>query len=78
MLAFHSDAHSLLLPPGHRFPQSKYRLLREHFERTPGLLRMVAAPAAVTVVAHRGLSPRIGVILARRYTPALTIVAECK
>ncbi len=46
MLAFHSDAHTLALPPGHRFPQSKYRLLREHFEREPGSLRMVAAPAA--------------------------------
>jgi len=46
MLAFHSDAHSLVLPPGHRFPQSKYRLLREHFEREPGLLRMQPAPAA--------------------------------
>jgi acetoin utilization deacetylase AcuC-like enzyme len=46
MLAFHSDAHSLALPPGHRFPQSKYRLLREHFEREPGSLRMQPAPAA--------------------------------
>lgn len=46
MLAFHSDAHSLALPPGHRFPQSKYRLLREHFEREPGLLRLRPAPAA--------------------------------
>jgi acetoin utilization deacetylase AcuC-like enzyme len=46
MLAFHSDAHSLALPPGHRFPQSKYRLLREHFECEPGLLRMQPAPAA--------------------------------
>jgi acetoin utilization deacetylase AcuC-like enzyme len=46
MLAFHSDAHSLALPPGHRFPQSKYRLLREHFEREPGRLRMQPAPAA--------------------------------
>lgn len=46
MQAFHSDAHSLALPPGHRFPQSKYRLLREHFEREPGLLRMQQAPAA--------------------------------
>ncbi|PZP34637.1 MAG: histone deacetylase [Roseateles depolymerans] len=43
MLAFHYDALSLPLPPGHRFPQSKYRLLREHFEREPGLLRMQAA-----------------------------------
>ncbi|PTT93230.1 histone deacetylase [Pelomonas sp. HMWF004] len=46
MLAFHSDAHLLALPPGHRFPQSKYRLLREHFEREPGRLRMQAAPPA--------------------------------
>ncbi len=46
MLAFHSDAHSLALPPNHPFPQSKYRLLREHFEAQPGLLRMQAAPAA--------------------------------
>ncbi|MET0518644.1 MAG: histone deacetylase [Burkholderiaceae bacterium] len=46
MLAFHSDAHSLALPPGHRFPQSKYRLLREHFEVRPGRLRMQAAEAA--------------------------------
>jgi acetoin utilization deacetylase AcuC-like enzyme len=46
MLAFHSDAHLLSLPPGHRFPQSKYRMLREHFEREPGDIRMRAAPAA--------------------------------
>jgi len=46
MLAFHSDAHSLLLPPGHPFPQSKYRRLREHFEAAPGLLRMRAATPA--------------------------------
>ena len=52
MLAFHSDAHSLVLPPGHRFPQSKYRLLREHFERAPGLLRMVAAPACRTALVN--------------------------
>ncbi|WIV99057.1 histone deacetylase family protein [Kinneretia aquatilis] len=46
MQAFHSDAHSLALPPGHSFPASKYRLLREHFEAEPGLLRMAPAPAA--------------------------------
>jgi acetoin utilization deacetylase AcuC-like enzyme len=46
MLAFHSDAHSLALPPGHRFPQSKYRLLREHFQREPGQLRLMPAPLA--------------------------------
>ena len=46
MLAFHYDAHPLTLPPGHRFPQSKYRMLREHFERQPGLLRMQPGPVA--------------------------------
>ncbi|WP_271010263.1 histone deacetylase family protein [Paucibacter sp. B51] len=46
MQAFHSDAHSLALPPGHSFPASKYRLLRELFEAEPGLLRMEPAPAA--------------------------------
>ncbi|MBB4846175.1 acetoin utilization deacetylase AcuC-like enzyme [Paucibacter oligotrophus] len=46
MLAFHSDAVSLILPPGHRFPQSKYRLLREYFEARPGLLRMAPAEPA--------------------------------
>ena len=29
MLVFHCDRHVLPLPPGHRFPESKYRLLRE-------------------------------------------------
>ncbi|MBY0235897.1 MAG: histone deacetylase, partial [Burkholderiaceae bacterium] len=46
MRAFHSDAFSLALPPGHPFPQSKYRLLREHFEASPGLLRMQPAEPA--------------------------------
>lgn len=46
MLAFHSDAHSLALPPGHRFPQDKYRLLREALMAEPGLVRLQAAEAA--------------------------------
>ncbi|MDC6167323.1 histone deacetylase family protein [Paucibacter sp. XJ19-41] len=46
MQAFHSDAHSLALPPGHRFPQSKYRMLRERLERDPGPLRLIPAEAA--------------------------------
>lgn len=46
MLAFHSDAHSLALPAGHRFPQSKYRLLREAIEAAPGLIRLLPAEAA--------------------------------
>jgi acetoin utilization deacetylase AcuC-like enzyme len=46
MLAFHSDAHSLALPPGHRFPQSKYRLLRERIQAQPGPIRLLPAEAA--------------------------------
>lgn len=46
MQAFHSDAHSLQLPPGHRFPQSKYRLLRERIEAEPGLILLHAAVPA--------------------------------
>ncbi|QPF72831.1 histone deacetylase [Roseateles sp. DAIF2] len=46
MYAFHADAHSLALPPGHRFPQDKYRLLRERLEADPGPLRLRPAEAA--------------------------------
>lgn len=46
MQAFHADAHSLALPPGHRFPQSKYRLLREQLEADPQGLRIQAAEPA--------------------------------
>jgi len=42
MQAFHSDRHLLPLPPGHRFPRSKYRLLRE---RVAGLADVEANEA---------------------------------
>ncbi len=46
MLAFHSDTFVLPLPPGHSFPMSKYRLLRESVEGAmPGLRVREAAPA---------------------------------
>ena len=48
MQAFHADSHSLALPPGHRFPQAKYRMLRERLEADPGPLRLAPAPAAST------------------------------
>jgi acetoin utilization deacetylase AcuC-like enzyme len=37
MQAFHSDRHVLPLPAGHRFPRSKYRLLRARVEGFAGL-----------------------------------------
>ncbi len=46
MLAFHSDAFVLPLPPGHSFPMSKYRLLREAVEQTLPAIRVVEAPPA--------------------------------
>ena len=46
MLAFHYDHLTLALPPGHRFPQSKYQMLRERVERQPGVMRPRVAEAA--------------------------------
>ena len=46
MQAFHSDAHALNLPAQHRFPQAKYRLLRERIEAEPGAVWLCPAPAA--------------------------------
>nr|WP_297529626.1 histone deacetylase [uncultured Roseateles sp.] len=48
MLAFHYDHLTLALPPGHRFPQSKYQMLRERVEREPGVMRPRVAEAAGT------------------------------
>jgi acetoin utilization deacetylase AcuC-like enzyme len=44
--AFHSDQFVLPLPPGHSFPMSKYRLLREATESTLPAVRVTEAPAA--------------------------------
>jgi acetoin utilization deacetylase AcuC-like enzyme len=47
VLAFHSDTFVLPLPPGHPFPMTKYRLLREAAERSLQGLRVAeAAPAS--------------------------------
>jgi len=44
--AFYSDQFVLPLPPGHRFPMRKYRLIREMAEaRVPDLRLLPAAPA---------------------------------
>lgn len=45
MDAFYADHFVLPLPAGHRFPMSKYRLLRDGLTGTPGL-RFCEAPAA--------------------------------
>ncbi len=47
VLAYHSDTFVLPLPPGHSFPVSKYRLLREAAEATlPGARVAEALPAS--------------------------------
>ena len=45
MQAFYADQFVLPLPPGHRFPMPKYRLLRERLEGLAGI-EMREAPAA--------------------------------
>jgi len=44
--AFHSDQFVLQLPPGHTFPMSKYRLLREAVEATLPAIRVTEATPA--------------------------------
>ncbi len=46
MQAFYADQFVLPLPPGHPFPMSKYRLLRERLEGQPGLQMDQAPPAS--------------------------------
>lgn len=46
MLAFTTDHHRLPLPPGHRFPISKYQLLRERVAAELPQVRLQEAPAA--------------------------------
>ncbi len=46
MQAFHSDTFTPELPPGHRFPTSKYKLLRSAVEREMPQIRVHEAPPA--------------------------------
>ncbi len=46
MQAFVFDHYALPLPPGHRFPSGKYRLLRERLADHPGLRLHEAPPAS--------------------------------
>ena len=46
MHAFYADQFVLPLPPGHSFPMSKYRLLRERLDGEPGLELRQAMPAS--------------------------------
>lgn len=46
MQAFHADAYRLELPPGHRFPEAKYGLLRQRLEALGPPFRIAPAPLA--------------------------------
>ena len=46
MKAFYADQFVLPLPPGHRFPMAKYRLLRDRIAAEIPLVRFSPAPAA--------------------------------
>ena len=46
MQAFYADNFVLPLPPGHRFPMGKYKLLRERLGNELPLVQMAQAPAA--------------------------------
>ena len=46
MLAFHTDQFNLPLPPAHRFPQEKYRRLRERVQAELPEIALQVAPAA--------------------------------
>jgi len=46
MQAFYSDQYVLPLPPGHRFPMAKYRLLRDTLEAKQPRIRLQGAPQA--------------------------------
>ncbi len=55
-LVFHDD-YSPLLPPGHRFPMEKFRLLRDHLvacglTTDQALLRPELCPSDVLALAH--------------------------
>ncbi len=71
MRAFHYDHQTLALPPGHRFPQSKYQMLRERLERDPGLLRLqVAEPATPDVLSLVHTPDYIDAVLHGTLSPA--------
>ena len=51
MKAFHADRQPLALPPGHRFPATKYQRLRHRVEAWADLEVCEAEPAADAILA---------------------------
>ncbi len=84
MRAFYSDQFVLPLPPGHRFPMAKYRLLRNqlsaeipgvHLEAAPaasdGELALVHTPSYIQAVANGMLSEAQQKEIGFPWTPAM-------
>lgn len=73
MRAFVTDGFDPALPPGHRFPMEKYRLLREQAVRT-GVLALgdleVPEAASATELAHVHESPYLDGVLGGTLAPA--------
>lgn len=64
MLAYYSDHYVLPLPPGHRFPLEKYRLLRDRVALELPRVRLQEAPAASDA--------ELGLAHAQAYVAAVT------
>lgn len=71
MRAFHADHSEPVLPPGHRFPMHKYRLLREAVQQQlPGLQVRAAEPASEGELALVHSPEYIAAVLEGWLTPA--------
>ena len=68
--AFYSDRFVLPLPPGHRFPMDKYRLLRERLAGCPGIEPIEPAPASDGMLALAHTPGWIERLTHGRLTPA--------
>ena len=71
MQAFYADQFVLPLPPGHRFPMSKYRLLREQLDGLPGLELRQAVPASDGELALAHTPAYLSAVVDGTLSPAL-------
>lgn len=71
MRAFYSDQFVLALPPGHRFPMSKYRLLRERLDDMADLELLQAPEASDGELALAHTPAYLGAVIDGSLPPAL-------